>query len=492
MAKANQMQASPTKGVWWRFLVLVPLTIALVLICRSYIQSVGSAYEAFGKIPSDGRIAAIEDVVIDRDGIVEIADIGIMDAGNVRVVFHAVADGKAEVTVRTSDTVDHWSLRVENGTIVEGGVNFSGWESIHVSLCVFLAVLTVLFASVFVRLVRRSWYGYVMVSCGGGFLFSLCQFMLFLAFLALGSLRNFSDLAFEITTMADYFVYLSFIPMGLLALLVSLSNISLIRHEGLRPMNLLGIAASVVWAAANFFLFGASGLVYQMLNSVEVAQLVDSLIAVGISFGECLLLSTIFFAWLASRHVPGHGTDYAIILGCGLRPDGTPCALLAGRVDRALAFDRDRTAAGDAPAVFVPSGGQGPDEIVSEAESMRDYLMSKGVEAERIVLEDRSTSTRQNMAFSREVIEDHSGCDASESQVVFSTTNYHVFRGYVCAHQAGMAVEGVGSKTRAYFWPNAFLREFAGLLVAQWKSILQVYVILAIIYGVAEYTLTLV
>jgi hypothetical protein len=73
--------------------------------------------------------------------------------------------------------------------------------------------------------------------------------------------------------------------------------------------------------------------------------------------------------------------------------------------------------------------------------------------------------------------------------VVFSTTNYHVFRGYVCAHQAGMRVEGVGSKTRAYFWPNAFLREFAGLLVTQRRSILLVYVVLAVIYGLAAYTL---
>jgi hypothetical protein len=54
-----------------------------------------------------------------------------------------------------------------------------------------------------------------------------------------------------------------------------------------------------------------------------------------------------------------------------------------------------------------------------------------------------------------------------------------------------MRVEGMGSKTKAYFWPNAFLREFAGLLVTEWKGILQTYAIIAFIYLLAEYILTM-
>ena len=95
------------------------------------------------------------------------------------------------------------------------------------------------------------------------------------------------------------------------------------------------------------------------------------------------------------------------------------------------------------------------------------------------------------MAFARKVIEAHAGRDISEVTVAFSTTNYHVFRGYVCARKAGMVVEGMGSKTKAYFWPNAFLREFAGLLVAQWRGILLVFLILAGIYAVAQYIIVI-
>ena len=179
------------------------------------------------------------------------------------------------------------------------------------------------------------------------------------------------------------------------------------------------------------------------------------------------------------------------MLGCGIRSDGTPSPLLAGRVDRARSFDEARVAAGEKPATFVPSGGQGPDEVMPEAQSMATYLQGKGVSPDRIVLEARSSTTRENMAFSREAIEAHAHKDVSEVTVGFSTTNYHVFRGYVCAHQAGMSVEGMGSRTKAYFWPNAFLREFAGLLVSQWKGILQTLITIGAIYAVFEYALML-
>ena len=66
--------------------------------------------------------------------------------------------------------------------------------------------------------------------------------------------------------------------------------------------------------------------------------------------------------------------------------------------------------------------------------------------------------------------------------VRFSITNYHVLRSYVCAHKAGIAIEGMGSKTKAYFWPNAFLREFVGLLADQWKNILQTYLVISLAY----------
>lgn len=363
-----------------------------------------------------------------------------------------------------------------NGSIEEG------WQSIYVSLCVFLAGAVVLFASALARLQRRVWFGYEMIACAGGLLFCLVQFAFFTVLLIRGGDPSLSQFLVTVSNSAEYFVLLSFFPMALIALLLFASNISLIRHEGMRPVNLLGIAFGIVWAATNvlLILFGSTWAGAEIPS--RTVQTIATLVNVAIAFGECLLVATMLCGWLASRHVPDHGVDYLVVLGCGIRADGKPFPLLARRIDRAVAFDGQRVEAGDDPAVFVCSGGQGPDEPISEAQSMADYLEGEGIAPERIVLEGRSSTTTENMAFSREAIEEHAQRDASELRVGFSTTNYHVLRGYVCAHRAGMNVEGLGSKTRYYFWPNAFLREFAGLLVWQWKPIVQTYVIISLIY----------
>lgn len=475
------------KGLWSRFLIVIPLVLVLSIVSWRYIRSVSGTYEAEGSLDISHKGYEVADVSLSTAGVVDVQSLTIADDGSARVVFTAVSDGKVQASLGAAGAQDSWSLEVRDGAIIESGVDFSGWQVIYLSVCVLLAVVVVLFAQLLIRLWRSSWYGYEMVACGGGLLFCLFQLSLFALLAAHGFVDDFSSFVVELTSMSSWFITTTLVPIAGFALLVSASNIVLIRREGLRPVNLLGIAVSLFWAGACAVWYWMPQVVFAITKVYALANVLDSLVSCAISFGECLLFSTILCAWLASRHVPRHGADYLVMLGCGIRADGTPSPLLAGRVDRAFEFDAARSALGDAPATFVPSGGKGGDEIISEAQSMANYLMSKGVAPGRIVCEDRSATTRQNMTFSREVIEAHAGCDASELAVVFSTTNYHVFRGYVCAHEAGMAVEGLGSQTRAYFWPNAFLREFAGLLVAQWKAILQLYLVLAVIYGFAAY-----
>ena len=488
---------NPTKGIWLRFLVLIPIVIAMIIISQAYIRSKCATYDAWTPVYMEGNYSdlSLEDVKCEHAGVVEPVSVQRGANGAACVTFKALSDGETMVSFGNAQKGPKdevwWDFRVTQGAIIEGGVNFSGWESVHICVCVFIAICAVLFASVVVRLWRASWYGYEMVAGGGGFVFFAFQSAFFILLYLRGSYLEFADIAYDITNMVSWFVYLTFLPMGILAVLVSISNIWLIRHEGMRPVNLLGIAVSVVYAIVIFLWFHWWYMGADLPLSFEILQVVDSVLAVGITFGECLLLSTIACAWLASLHVPRHGMDYLVVLGCGIRSDGTPSPLLAGRVDRALAFDQERIGAGDESATFVPSGGQGPDEVMSEAQSMKDYLLKKGVDSNRVVMEGKSSTTQENMAFSRKVIEDHAGMNADELSIAFSTTNYHVFRGYVCAHQAGMVVEGMASKTKAYFWPNAFLREFAGLLVTQWKGILQTFLIIAVVYAFAEYILIL-
>ena len=149
--------------------------------------------------------------------------------------------------------------------------------------------------------------------------------------------------------------------------------------------------------------------------------------------------------------------------------------MLKGRIDSALAFaDRQKEKTGK-ELCFVTSGGQGADEIVSESEAMKRYLMEQGIPESRIIKEDQSKNTYENMLFSKEKIMERD----PQAKVAFSTTNYHVFRSGLFARMVKMKAEGIGAKTKWYFWPNAAVREFVGLLTRH--RVKQVLVISGII-----------
>ena len=77
------------------------------------------------------------------------------------------------------------------------------------------------------------------------------------------------------------------------------------------------------------------------------------------------------------------------------------------------------------------------------------------------MMENLSKNTYQNMAYSKKLIDERT----PHAKVVYATTNYHVFRSGVWASLAGLPAEGVGSRTKWWYWPNAFMRECAGLLM---------------------------
>ena len=96
---------------------------------------------------------------------------------------------------------------------------------------------------------------------------------------------------------------------------------------------------------------------------------------------------------------------------------------------------------------------------MSEGEAMARYMRERGIPEEYILPETESKTTRENMLFSRKLT-------GEGAKAAFSTSSYHVYRGGILAAEEGWNLEGMGSRTKWYFWPNAFLREFIGLMVA--------------------------
>lgn len=200
------------------------------------------------------------------------------------------------------------------------------------------------------------------------------------------------------------------------------------------------------------------------------------------------MVSTLFCTVRAQKHVPKFDKDYIIIPGCSIMDDGTVTPILKERADRTLWFAEEQKKKTGKDIIFVASGGQGSDEVISEAGAIKNYLMSAGVDEDHIMVEDKSTNTRENMAFSKRLID----AQKKEAKVAFSTTGYHVFRSGNIARSVGLNADGVGSRTKWYFYFNAIIREFIANITAEKKrhilNIIGLFLYAVIIAFLNKYT----
>ena len=148
--------------------------------------------------------------------------------------------------------------------------------------------------------------------------------------------------------------------------------------------------------------------------------------------------------------------DYTIVLGAGLRGDQVPLTLRT-RLQAALDADGGE--------FIVVSGGQGPRETVTEASAMKKWLVSAGLDPDRVLMEDRSTDTHENLTFSREIIEAHSGKDISGLKVRIVSSDFHCTRAKLLARRLGYGeVSAAGGKTPAILVPVNHIRESMALV----------------------------
>ena len=161
------------------------------------------------------------------------------------------------------------------------------------------------------------------------------------------------------------------------------------------------------------------------------------------------------FIYREGHAKPPAGADALIVLGCGVRGERVSLTL-ARRLDAALSYLEENP-----QTIVVVSGGQGPGEDIPEAEAMRRYLVARGIEESRILLEARSMSTMENFQFSKALIDSAIGPDAT---IVFVTTRFHVFRSERIASMLGIHAEGIGAEGVAWLEPNNYLRETCAIV----------------------------
>lgn len=153
---------------------------------------------------------------------------------------------------------------------------------------------------------------------------------------------------------------------------------------------------------------------------------------------------------------PLEKTEAVIILGCQVRGE-EPSVMLKNRLDAALEVLRENP-----EAVCIASRGQGGGENISEAECMRRYLIANGIEDERIFTEDKSTSTEENIAFSREILDN---LGISEN-IIIATSEFHQYRASIYASRAGLKTGSHSAKTPVLNLLNYWVREWGTLVMA--------------------------
>ena len=150
-------------------------------------------------------------------------------------------------------------------------------------------------------------------------------------------------------------------------------------------------------------------------------------------------------------------TEYVIVLGAGLR-GSVPSRILHDRLVTAEQWLTDQP---DSKAIL--SGGQGPDEDISEAQCMYLWLVDRGIARERLLKEDKSTSTRENFQYSAEVLRKADG-GALPAQVAVISNEFHLCRAEYWAEDVGVQMLGVPAKTSLpVLRLNYFLRESAAM-----------------------------
>ena len=154
----------------------------------------------------------------------------------------------------------------------------------------------------------------------------------------------------------------------------------------------------------------------------------------------------------------------AVVLGCEVKGD-RPSRMLTGRMDAAIDYLQAHP-----DVCCVLSGGKGENEEISEAECMYRYMTARGIDPGRLIREDRSVSTRENLQFSLQKLrqagraEASGGDDPAPLQIAVVTNEFHACRAHLIAKELGMRAGTVVAPSPWWLLPTFYVRELYGLL----------------------------
>ena len=229
------------------------------------------------------------------------------------------------------------------------------------------------------------------------------------------------------------------------------------------------IAVGIILAAAAFLRFALVGysflsncfvcaaavvLIYGFLIKRRI-KIMLIILSVLIFLGFCLFAYMEIPIIIDSRGDKNVDADYAIVLGAGVNGD-KPSRSMLNRMTPTIEYMESHP-----DCIAILTGGKGEGENISEAQAMFDYLTAHGVDSERLVMEDKATSTEENLKFSFEII----GDELEESTVAVISSEYHLHRAKTMGKLLGKELYGIpGRTTYPVLRINYFIREAFGMV----------------------------
>lgn len=269
---------------------------------------------------------------------------------------------------------------------------------------------------------------------------------------------------------AIYFVKL--LVYAVLGVALIANGVYTVRREGKSLTHVLPLAWGVLLLFdAWWFLFGLGA----GSSGSELFTDAVTIVSLMLDYMPFALVGAWFSNDICYKSRKAPETEYIIVLGCSILKDGSVTPLLRGRLDAAIAAWE----AGGRAAKIITSGGQGADEVISESQAMANYLLSCGVPQDAILLENKSTTTEENLAFSQAIMDARGG----SSHCTIATSSYHCLRAAMFARRANMNVSCVGGRTAGFYYPAAFFREYVALIVRNRYAVALFFVLVIIRYA---------
>ena len=253
---------------------------------------------------------------------------------------------------------------------------------------------------------------------------------------------------------------LTFLALLLVPILLIINGIVMIKKESKSLGNLLSLLLGLMIGAGEISFFVGFVLeIYSFNQEYTVAKLIAIFIGSSVLYISFWILA--FMLYMIFMQIMPHirEFDYLIIHGAGLLKGDKMSKLLANRIDKAIKiYNKSKR-----KPVIIPSGGQGQDETISEAEAMKKYLLEHGIPEEHIIIEDKSKNTMENLQNSRNIIFSKEG----KHRVALVTSNYHVYRCLIYAKSMKLKCTGIGATVAWYYWPSAVIREFVAVFTTK-------------------------